>query len=102
MKKMIVSAFMLVALAATHTMRAQDVKTAPPASVSSAAQDNKTKIDPASLPGAVKTTLQGDAYKDWTPSNAWAVNTTPASYVVELKKDDKTTTLNISEDGKVK
>jgi len=102
MKKVIVSAFMLVSVATT--MYAQDVKTTAPvaAAVTIAPQDeNKTKVDPATLPDAVKATLASDQYKGWTVSNAWATKADPVSFILELKKDDKITTLSIDKDGKV-
>jgi len=102
MKKVIVSAFMLVSVATT--MYAQDVKTTAPATTTAAApqDDSKAKIDPATLPDAVKATLAGDQYKGWVISTAWATKTDPVSYTVELKKDDKTTIVNLDKDGKVK
>jgi hypothetical protein len=99
MKKMIVSAFMLAAVATVSY-----AKTATTANTITIAadDDNKTKVDPATLPDAVKTTLGGDAYKGWTVSNAWVVKAEPAYYTVELKNGDKTTTVNVGADGKVK
>jgi len=62
----------------------------------------KTQVEPAALPDAVKATLAGDAYKDWKVASAWAVKADPVYYTIELKKDDKTNTINIGADGKVK
>jgi len=100
MKKMIVSAFMLAAIAANTY--AQDVKTSAPATTTTKEDDSKTKIDPATLPEAVKSTLATDSYKGWTISSAWLVKADPVYYTVELKKEDKTTAVNIDKDGKVK
>src|ERR1700749_1104150 len=77
MKKMIVSAFMLAAIASTtYAQSATAQKT-----IATATQDdNKTKVDPATLPDAVKATLAGDAYKDWKVTSAWAVKADPAYY----------------------
>jgi len=89
---------MLAAIAATSYART----TTPAATVTKATEDDKTKVDPAALPDAVKTTLAGDAYKGWTVSSAWLVKTEPSYYTVELKQGDKVTTVNLTADGKVK
>jgi len=102
MKKMIVSAFMLAAIA-TGTY-AQDVKATAPAAATPVKEDDnsKTKVDPETLPDAVKTTLAGDTYKDWKVSSAWLMKAEPVFYTVELKNGEKTTSVNIDKDGKVK
>ena len=101
MKKVIIAACLLTAL--TTGAFAQEVKTTTtsvPATTNE--DDNKTKVDPASLPDAVKATLAGEAYKGWTVNSAWLVKADPAYYTVELKNGDKTTSVNIYADGKVK
>lgn len=63
--------------------------------------DNKTQVDPATLPDAVKTTLAGDAYKGWTVSNAWLVKTGNAEYYeIQLSKDNQKNTVKLDKDGK--
>ena len=100
MKKIIMSALLLASLT-TATYAKDGKNTQTPAAT--ATDDNKKKIDPATLPDPVKATLAGDLYRGWTISNAWLVKADPAPYYsVELKKDDKTNTVNIDKDGNVK
>jgi len=99
MKKMIISAFVLAAL--TSSAYAQEAMNTPQSATTAPAQDDKTTVDPATLPEAVKATLAGEAYKDWTIAAAWQKKS-DASYVIDLKKEDKTATANIDKDGKVK
>jgi len=98
MKVTIVSALLLVAIATTPA-KSQDV---PKSNHAVPAADEKTKIEVAALPEAVKKTLATDAYKDWQPTAAWSVNTTPPHYEIEVKMGDKTNTLKIDAEGKVK
>ena len=99
MKKMIVSVFMLGTLAATTY--AKDVKNTTATTVA-ATDDNKTKIDPATLPDAAKATLASDAYKDWKVTTAWVIKADPVYYTVELQKDGKTNSMDFDKDGKAK
>lgn len=111
MKKVILSAFALIACAsasyaqtAATAPAAQPTATAAPAPAQQAAAqataqaDGNTKIEAASLPAAVKTSLSGADYKDWSVSNAWQAK--DGSYVIELKKADATTTVKMDKDGK--
>ncbi|MBS1688912.1 MAG: hypothetical protein JSS96_09325 [Bacteroidetes bacterium] len=107
MKKVILSAFTLIACASVSY--AQTAATAQPiaqasattASAQSAAPDEqKTKIEASALPDAVKATLAGAEYKDWTVATAWSVKADTEYYVVELKKADQTTTVKFDKDGK--
>lgn len=101
MKKLIISAFMLAAVASY----AQDKKVTADTPVQAAAvkdESAKTKVDPAALPEPVKTTLSAETYKDWKIAEAWVVKAEQEYYMVDLKKDDKTITVNIDKDGKVK
>lgn len=108
MKKVILSAFALIACASASY--AQTAATAPaaqptaqtaapaPTQQATAQADGNTKIEAASLPAAVKTSLAGADYKDWSISNAWQAK--DGSYVIELKKADATTTVKMDKDGK--
>jgi len=113
MKKVILSAFALIACAsasyaqtaATAQPTAQVVATTAstqgsPTAAPEAQAEQKTKIEAAALPDAVKATLAGDEYKDWTVSTAWDVKAATEYYVVELKKADQTTTVKFDKDGK--
>jgi len=91
MKVTIVSAFLLVAIATTSA-NAQDV---PKTNHAVPAADEKTKIEVAALPEAVKETLATVACKDWQPTDALSMHTTPPYYEVEVKMGDKTNTLKI-------
>lgn len=65
-------------------------------------QQEKTAVKLEELPDAVKTTLSGEEYTAWIPSEA-SVTTTQAgtkSYEVTLKKDDEVKVVNLGEDGK--
>ena len=89
--------------AMTTVTHAKVVKTANESAATTITQDDsKAKIDPATLPDPVKATLAGDTYKDWQINGAWIVKADPLYYTVELKKDGKTTTVNIDATGKVK
>ena len=68
-------------------------------SVVSYLQEEKTKIKEEELPEAVKTTLKGDDYKDWTISAAYSIKSTD-QYEVELKKETETKVVRFDKDGK--
>lgn len=80
------------------------VKSAPVATQQAATPqtEEKTKLDPANLPDAVKSTLATEQYKSWQPTSAWQLKAEPLFYVIELKKGDQTTLLKVDKDGKVK
>lgn len=98
MKKIMLSA-LFVAFAATATI-AQPVKTVATEIVT---QQEKAPIKLEELPDAVKTTLSGEQFTGWIPSEAFVV--TPEEGVkyfeVTLKKGDEAKVVNLSEDGKV-
>jgi hypothetical protein len=100
MKKMILSAAFL-AFAGLTTVKANDVK-APMIAIQ---QDSTTKVPVKleELPDAVKTTLQSDKYKEFTPSAAYLVTAANKSewYLVELAKEGQTASLKIGKDGVV-
>jgi hypothetical protein len=95
MKKVILSVLVLFFAGATF-VNAVTIST-----ISSAThQDDKVKIKNEELPEAVKTTLQGAEYKDWTVSAAYHLKSAD-QYEVELKKDAETKTVKLGKDGKV-
>jgi hypothetical protein len=100
MKKMILSAAFL-AIAGLTTVKASEVKSP----VIAIQQDSTTKVPvkPEELPDAVKTTLQSDKYKEFTPSAAYLVTAADKSewYLVELAKEGQTASLKIGKDGVV-
>lgn len=64
-------------------------------------EDNKTQVDPAALPDAVKATLAGDAYKGWAVASAWLIKSGSSEYYqVELSKDNQKNTVKLDKDGK--
>jgi hypothetical protein len=95
MKKVILSLAVIFFAAGTIT-NAVAISTATVA----AHQDDKVKIKNEELPEAVKTTLQGAEYKDWTVTAAYHVKSAD-QYEVELKKDAETKTVKLGKDGSV-
>jgi hypothetical protein len=100
MKKMILAAAFLT-FAGLTTVKASEVKT--PAMVIQQDSTTKTPVKIDELPDAVKTTLQSDKYKEFTPSAAYLVTAANKSewYVVELTKEGQTGSLKIGKDGVV-
>lgn len=66
-----------------------------------AAQDNKTAVDPANLPEAIKKTLAGDQYKEWQLVSASLVKGATEYYELQMKKGEETTALKLDKNGKV-
>lgn len=95
MKKLFLS-FIAMSLIALGAVNASAVSsTYAPATV---AQDDKVKLKNEELPETVKTTLKGDAYKDWTISAAYHVKSSN-QFEIELKKDNETKTIKLDKDG---
>lgn len=90
---------LLMGFAATATF-AQPVKTA---TIETIAQQEKTPIKLEELPDAVKTTLSGEEYSEWTPSNAFVASTEEGTkyFEITLKKEEEVKVVNLGEDGKV-
>ena len=100
MKKFILSAVAVLALAGTATEKAQTVSN-PPA-VTTQDSTSRTPVKLEELPQAVTTTLQSDAYKEWTPSSAFLVKTQKEEYyLIEVKKGQETANVKIGKDGQV-
>ena len=68
--------------------------------VSTHSQNDKVKIKKEELPGAARTTLSGDAFKEWTVEQAYKLSN--GEFEVELKKGANSQTLKFDKDGKVK
>jgi hypothetical protein len=97
MKKIILACAAAACITAGFTAKATDYSVP----VTVVEDDNKTQVDPAALPDAVKTTLSGDAYKGWTVSTAWLVkNGNSEYYEIQLSKDNQKNTVKLDKDGK--
>ncbi len=97
MKKIILACAAVAFMTAGFTAKAMYNNTP----VAVAEDDNKTQVDPATLPDAVKATLAGDAYKGWTVSNVWLVKTASAEYYqIELTKENQKNTVKLDKDDK--
>jgi hypothetical protein len=71
------------------------------ASTTSLQQDEiKTKITEDELPQAIKDTLAGAAYNEWTITSAYFLKGVSEYYQIELKKGDQTQTVNLDKQGK--
>lgn len=103
MKKLILSAvvllFFVVAQAQSEVVvPATEVATATETAV--AVQDKKTEVKYEDLPQAVRTTLAGEAYKDWEVVKAWH-NVDKDQYEIEVKNaSTETKTLKFNKEGK--
>lgn len=101
MKKIILSAAFL-AFTSFTAVNASEVKNPVAITVK---QDSTTKVpvELKDLPEAVKTTLQSEPVKAWTPVAAFLVTNADKTtyYQVDVKKDAETASIKISEDGKV-
>ena len=66
-------------------------------------QQEKTPVKLEELPDAVKTTLSGEPYTGWTPSEAFVIAPEEGVkyYEVILKKEEEVKVVNLGEDGKV-
>ncbi|MCX2454312.1 hypothetical protein OQX61_23785 [Pedobacter sp. PLR] len=101
MKKIILSAAFL-AFASITAVSASEVKSPVAITVK---QDSTTKVpvELKDLPEAVKTTLQSEPVKAWTPVAAFLVTNADKTtfYQIDVKKDAETASIKIAEDGKV-
>ncbi|WP_316753034.1 hypothetical protein [Pedobacter gandavensis] len=101
MKKFILSAAFL-AFASITAVNASEVKSPVAITVK---QDSTTKVpvELKDLPEAVKTTLQSEPVKAWTPVAAFLVTNADKTkfYQIDVKKDAETASIKIAEDGKV-
>ncbi|MGY3053533.1 hypothetical protein ACVWYG_001733 [Pedobacter sp. UYEF25] len=101
MKKLILSAAFLAigGLTVVNANEMREVKTTAIVMVQDSIIKTPVKLD--SLPAAVTEALKADAYKDWTPTEAWAVKDGAKEYfLINVKKEDQTGALKIDKDGK--
>lgn len=98
MKKIMLSA-LFVAFATTATI-AQTVETVNIEATTQ--QQEKAAVKLEDLPEAVKSTLSGDKYAEWAPTEASVITSQEGvkHFEVTLKKDDEVKVINIGEDGK--
>jgi len=101
MKKIILSAAFL-AFAGISAANATEVK-APVAITVKQDSTTKTPVELKDLPEAVKTTLQSDPVKAWTPTAAFLVTNADKTqyYQIDVKKEAETASIKIGADGKV-
>ncbi|MET4083740.1 hypothetical protein ABIB40_003712 [Pedobacter sp. UYP30] len=103
MKKLILSAAFLAigGLTVVNANEINTVKTNPNTIVMVQDSVVKTPVKLDSLPAAVTATLKTDAYKHWTPTEAWAVKDGEKEYfLINVKKEEQTGALKIDKDGK--
>jgi hypothetical protein len=99
MKKLFVAA--IVAFAGFTTLQAQATEVNKIEMVSVQDSVIKTPIKLEELPDAIKTVLQTDPYKDWTPTAAFSVKDGDKSYFqVDVKKEEQTASLKFDAEGK--
>ena len=101
MKKIILSAAFL-AFAGMTAVNASEVKS-PVAITVKQDSTTKTPVELKDLPEAVKTTLQSEPVKAWTPTSASLVTNADKTqyYEIEVKKDAETAAIKIGVDGKI-
>ncbi|ALL06598.1 hypothetical protein AQ505_14495 [Pedobacter sp. PACM 27299] len=101
MKKIILSAAFL-AFAGMTAVNASEVKS-PVAITVKQDSTTKTPVELKDLPEAVKTTLQSEPVKAWTPTAASLVTNADKTqyYEIEVKKDAETAAIKIGVDGKI-
>lgn len=99
MRKLVMSLVCSAALALAWpaSVRAQAVEA--PAVVQ--AQQEKTAIQAADLPDAVKKTLTGEAYEGWAIEKAFKITeeNKPDTYEIMVKKGEETATMQFDEEG---
>lgn len=104
MKKLILSAVAIIGLtAATSAVKANTLSNS--LTVTNAVQDSTTKtaVKLEDLPDSVKTTLQSDQIKEWTPADAFLVKDAQGAeyYLINVTKGTEKAFLRIGKDGKV-
>jgi len=98
MKKIMLSAAML-AFAGMATVNASPLQTSV---YVSHVQDERTPVKIEDLPDEVKTTLSGEEYAGWAPTEAFLVSPAEGDkyYEISLNKDDETKVVSFDEAGK--
>lgn len=102
MKKLVISAVMLVVGSIASVNATAPLSFVQVAGYQMAGQE-RVEIKPEDLPEAVRNTLAGDSYKDWTVSKAFSVTDDKGAhyYEVALAKGQETSTVKLDKDGKV-
>lgn len=99
MKKFILSAAVVFALAGATTLKAETNND------QVAVQDSiqRTPVKLEELPEAVKTTLQTEPVKSWTATEAWLVKEANGNeyYQINVKKEEKEGSIKVGKDGKI-
>ena len=100
MKKMILAAAALALIGITKVKA--NTLSGNMQTVVSVSQPDSTAVKLADLPAPVKTTLQSDALKAWTPTTAFLVKSTTAEYYrINVKKEADEKFVKIDKDGKI-
>ena len=103
MKKFILSAAIVALTTVAFAQNSETPATQAPAQTeTTAAQDSSTstKIELSALPDAVKTTLASDAYKAWTPTEAYLVKENGKEYYqINVTKEEEKGSVKINADG---
>ena len=98
MKKLILSA-VIVAFTGLATVSASEIKNEMKLVT---VQDSSSKIPVPlkDLPDPVKATLTSEAFKDWTPIDAfWIKDATVEFYQINGKQEEKVTSIKINKEG---
>lgn len=103
MKKFILSAVAIVALAGTTTLKASPISEQTSNDVTVQDSTQRTPVKLEELPEAVKTTLQTEPVKSWTPTAAWLVKEANGTeyYQINVKKEEKEGSIKVGKDGKI-
>lgn len=102
MKKFILSAAIiaLTSVAFAQTAPTDSTETVPQTAETTTQENTTTKVELTDLPDAVKETLASDAYKAWTPSEAYLVKENGNEfYQINVMKEDEKGSVKIKADG---
>lgn len=104
MKKYILSVAILalstVAFAQTEEPTSEPQQTETMETMVAQDSSTSTKVELADLPNAVKTTLTSDAYKAWTPTEAFLVKGNGSEfYQINVTKEEEKSSVKINADG---
>ncbi len=65
------------------------------------AAQERTQVDPAALPDAIKTALSAEAYNEWKVQSAWLIKGETNHYELNLQKGEEAMTVKLDENGNV-
>ncbi|HEX7366860.1 MAG TPA: hypothetical protein VF273_07185 [Pelobium sp.] len=103
MKKFILSAAIIALSAVAFAQTNDPTSTKVPAQTSATAMQDSSATTPVKLeelPDAVKTTLASDAYKAWTPTEAFLVKENGKEYYqINVTKEEEKGSVKINADG---